>query len=103
MSVFAPGAPQILARQTRILRSQFHAEGPPSIFGLCRRKELSRNDERLSRYSAAKGGQVVQRQRYARRTILAVVLLCIASGLGKAQAGPSAETIARGKALTEAA
>ena len=37
------------------------------------------------------------------RAILAVVLLCTAFSFGKAQAEPSAETIARGKALTEAA
>src|SRR4030088_1194685 len=37
------------------------------------------------------------------RAILAVVLLCTASAYGKALAEPSAETIARGKALTEAA
>src|SRR4030088_2097629 len=35
--------------------------------------------------------------------MLAVVLLCTASALGKAQAEPSAETVASGKALTEAA
>src|SRR6476660_8518746 len=35
--------------------------------------------------------------------VLAVVLLCTAFPLGKAQAEPSAETIARGKALAEAA
>jgi mono/diheme cytochrome c family protein len=37
------------------------------------------------------------------RAILAAVLLCTAFSFGKAQAEPSAETIARGKALTEAA
>jgi mono/diheme cytochrome c family protein len=37
------------------------------------------------------------------RAILAIVLLCTAFSLGKVQAGPSADTIARGKALTEAA
>src|SRR5258706_15667783 len=35
--------------------------------------------------------------------VLAVVLLCTAFPLGKAQAEPSADTIARGKALVEAA
>jgi mono/diheme cytochrome c family protein len=35
--------------------------------------------------------------------VLAVVLLCTAFPLGQAQAKPSAETIARGKALAEAA
>jgi mono/diheme cytochrome c family protein len=44
-----------------------------------------------------------QGRRRATRAILAVVLLCTASASGKAQAEPSAETVARGKALTEAA
>src|SRR5260370_7208036 len=35
--------------------------------------------------------------------VVAVVLLCTAFRLGEAQAEPSAETIARGKALAEAA
>ena len=37
------------------------------------------------------------------RAILAILVLCTAFGFGQAQAEPSAETIARGKALTEAA
>jgi mono/diheme cytochrome c family protein len=37
------------------------------------------------------------------RAILAILVLCTALGFGQAQAEPSAETIARGKALTEAA
>ena len=37
------------------------------------------------------------------RAILATILLCTAFGFNQAQAEPSAETIARGKALTEAA
>jgi mono/diheme cytochrome c family protein len=37
------------------------------------------------------------------RAILVIGLLCTASAFGEAQAQPSAETIARGKALTEAA
>jgi mono/diheme cytochrome c family protein len=37
------------------------------------------------------------------RAILVIGLLCTASAIGEAQAQPSAETIARGKALTEAA
>jgi mono/diheme cytochrome c family protein len=41
--------------------------------------------------------------RRAMRAILAIVFLCTAFTYGKAQPQPSAETIARGKALTEAA
>ena len=37
------------------------------------------------------------------RAILAIPVLCTAFGFGQAQAEPSAETIARGKALTETA
>jgi mono/diheme cytochrome c family protein len=37
------------------------------------------------------------------RAILAIVLLCTAFTLGKVQAGPSEDTVARGKALTETA
>ena len=37
------------------------------------------------------------------RAILGIVLLCTASTLGEAQAEPPADTIARGKALSEAA
>ena len=36
------------------------------------------------------------------RTILAMLVLCTAFGMGRARAEPSAETIAHGKALTEA-
>src|ERR1700682_5468124 len=39
----------------------------------------------------------------AMRAILAIPVLCTAFGFGSAQAEPSAETIARGKALAEAA
>ena len=44
-----------------------------------------------------------QQPPHARRAILAAAFLCTASGLAGAQTEPSAETIARGKALTEAA
>ena len=39
----------------------------------------------------------------AMRAILAIVLLCTAFNFAKAQAEPSAEIVARGKALTVAA
>ncbi len=46
----------------------------------------------------------MQERHWAMRAILAVVLLCTAFTIfGKAQAEPSAETVARGKALTQAA
>jgi mono/diheme cytochrome c family protein len=45
----------------------------------------------------------VQERRCVMRAILTIVLLCTASAFGRAQAEPSAETIARGKALAEAA
>src|ERR1700732_3565944 len=37
----------------------------------------------------------------ATRAILATIILCTAFGLGRAEAEPSAETIARGKALSD--
>jgi mono/diheme cytochrome c family protein len=45
----------------------------------------------------------VQGRLYAMRAIPAVMLLCTAFAAGAAQANPSPETVARGKALTEAA
>ena len=45
----------------------------------------------------------MQGRHCAMRAILAIMLLCTAFSLGRAQAEPSAETIARGKALTDAA
>jgi mono/diheme cytochrome c family protein len=45
----------------------------------------------------------VQRPPGAIAAILAMVFLCTATAVGQAQVEPSAETIARGKALTEAA
>src|SRR5260370_21905666 len=56
----------------------------------------------ISRYSAVQEDHPVQ-GRHRVREILAAVLLCGASALCGAQAEPSADTIARGKALTEAA
>jgi mono/diheme cytochrome c family protein len=47
--------------------------------------------------------KLVQKPTHARRAILAMVFLCTASGVARAQTEPSAETIAHGKALTEAA
>lgn len=46
---------------------------------------------------------MVQGRRRAMRAILAIVFLCTAFSVAKAQADPSAETIARGKALATAA
>jgi mono/diheme cytochrome c family protein len=45
----------------------------------------------------------MQERQIVTRAILATLILCTAFGLGRARAEPSAETIARGKALTEAA
>src|SRR3982074_1127411 len=62
---------------------------------------------RLKRFRAivpAGRNKLEQGRHRAGRAILAVVLLCIASALGKARAAePSEETIARGKAMSEAA
>ena len=45
----------------------------------------------------------VQRRNPAMRTILGIILLCSALGCGRTQADASAETMARGKALVDAA
>jgi mono/diheme cytochrome c family protein len=44
----------------------------------------------------------MHRRQCGTRAILATVILCTAFGFGRAQAQPSAETIARGRALTDA-
>jgi mono/diheme cytochrome c family protein len=67
---------------------------------------LGRNDvalaDTVSRYNAARERSMMQGRHYAIRAILALALLCTAFS-GKARAQPSADTIARGKALIEAA
>jgi mono/diheme cytochrome c family protein len=52
---------------------------------------------------AAKENKLIQRRHRTTRAIVATLLLCSAFGLGKAQAESPAATIARGKALTDAA
>jgi mono/diheme cytochrome c family protein len=54
-------------------------------------------------YNGAGSDKLVQGRHHAMRAVLAVVLLCTAFTLGKAQAESSVETVARGKALAEAA
>jgi mono/diheme cytochrome c family protein len=108
MSVFAGSALQIWTLEPRILESQFHAKKAASYFrfvsprgpGAKRRGSLGD----MFRVIMPPGSdKLVQGRRYAIRAILALVLLCTAFTLGKAQAQPSADTIARGKALAEAA
>jgi mono/diheme cytochrome c family protein len=108
MSVFAGSALQIWALEPRLLESQFHATKGTSYFRLCRPAGPARNDVALGptgfRVIMPAGRDKSVQGRYsAARAILAVGLLCTAFTFGKAQAGPSAETVARGKALTEAA
>src|SRR5258708_35035557 len=84
-------------------------EMPTAIFALCRGRGQQRNDvaprRRLFRAIMRKGGETtpVQIQHYAMRAILAILLLCTASGPRAAQAQSLAETIALGKALTATA
>src|SRR5665647_1944060 len=85
----------------------FMPETAAAIFALCRGTGLSRNDvasalPSISSYSSLGRNAPVPGQYHAIRailsTVLAVVLLCTAFAFGKAQAGPSAAAIARGKA-----
>src|SRR5258708_31292576 len=87
----------------------FMRERAAAIFVLCRRAGLGRNDVALSpiwfrAIMPPRSDQLMQERHWAMRAILAVVLLCTAFTIfGKAQAEPSAETVARGKAPTQAA
>src|SRR5258707_775391 len=88
--------------------SQFRARKGANWFRLVslRRAVAKRRDivaGVISRYNAAGTDKLLQGPYCAMRAILAILLLCTAFGFGQAQAEPSAETIARGKALTEAA
>ena len=78
------------------------------VFRLYRRDARSRNDVALPQpefhgYNNAEGGKLVQGPLRLRRAILAAVLLCTASAFDGARAEPSPETLARGKAMAEAA
>src|SRR5882757_7256342 len=107
MSVFAASAPQIWTMETRIPESQFHA-----VAGRCCLRVVSRPGTvakrrnalaaLISRYKALGGNQSVPGRYCAMRAILAILFLCTAFAGGAALAEPSAETIARGKALTNA-
>jgi mono/diheme cytochrome c family protein len=66
------------------------------------RNNVTRSTQ-VSRYDAAVEDKSVSRRRRARRVIPAILILCTAFALGRAQAAePSPETIARGKAMTNA-
>src|SRR5258707_4721086 len=94
--------------EPRVLESQFRARKGANWFRLVslRRAVAKRRDivaGVISRYNAAGTDKLLQGPYCAMRAILAILVLCTAFGFGQAQAEPSAETIARGKALTEAA
>src|SRR5258708_3970045 len=108
MSGFAGRGLQRSTLERRVRRSQFHAQTAAASFALCRAAGRARNDVALSpgcfRAIMPPGrDKLVQGQQRAMRAILVIVFLCTASAFGRAQAQPSAETVARGKALTEAA
>src|SRR5580658_4474523 len=89
-------------------KRNFMLEPVAGIVALCRQPGPPRNDvtPSSSRFRAimpASRGRSMQGRHYAMRPILAIVLLCSAFAGLEAQAEPTAETIARGKALTEAA
>src|SRR5712664_2140784 len=94
--------------EPRVPESQFRARKGANWFRLVslRRAVAKRRDivaGVISRYNAAGTDKLLQGPYCAMRAILAILVLCTAFGFGQAQAEPSAETIARGKALTEAA
>src|SRR3982075_64909 len=108
MSLSAPGAPQISAMEPGILKSQFHAPNGAGYFRLVspQRAVAKRRNVLagvVSRYNVPGRDKLLQGDFCGMRAILAIILLCTASAAGQAQAEPSAETIAHGKALTEAA
>src|SRR5260370_26865467 len=74
------------------------------LFVLCRRMARQRNDVTLpSTGFRAIRHKSVQDNYCAMRAIPAIILLCTAFNIGHALAEPSAETIALGKALADAA
>src|SRR6266481_2133602 len=94
--------------EPRVPESQFRARKGANWFRLVslRRAVAKRRDivaGVISCYNAAGTDKLLQGPYCAMRAILAILVLCTAFGFGQAQAEPSAETIARGKALTEAA
>src|SRR6266851_245333 len=86
----------------------FMRERRATSFALCRPAGLPRNDVapspgRFRVIMPPRREKWVQGRQRAMRAIPVIVFLCTASAFGTAQAQPSVETIARGKALTEAA
>jgi mono/diheme cytochrome c family protein len=108
MSLFAAGAPQISAMEPRVSSSQFHARNDAASF-----RFVSSHGATAKRRDALAGmvlrDNIREKQMWCRdnycamRAIPAIILLCTAFNLGYAQAEPSAETIARGKALADTA
>jgi mono/diheme cytochrome c family protein len=83
-------------------------EAATPVFRLYRRNPRARNDVAqpglgFHGITTPGGGKSVQGPKRVRQAILAGVLLCTASAVDGARAEPSAETIARGKAMAEAA
>src|ERR1700738_3364483 len=108
MSLSAASASQISAMEPRVLESQFRARKGASWFRLVslRRAVAKRRDilaGMISRYDVPGRDKLVRGPYCAMRAILAILVLCTAFGFGRAQAEPSAEAIAPGKALPEAA
>ena len=107
MSVFAPGASQIWTMEPRIPRSQFHARNDGTFFAYVAawawRETTWRPSDLVSRYNAAQGeiNWCGRTSRHAGDSRDRAFVHCF--GCGEARAEPSTETIARGKALGEAA
>src|ERR1700692_294938 len=94
--------------EPRVPESQFRAQKGANWFRLVslRRAVTKRRDVLtgvISRYKVPGTDKLLQGPYCAMRAILAILFLCTAFGFDQARAEPSAEAIARGKALTEAA
>ena len=108
MSVFAANASQIWAIEPRTHRSQFRGRQAAFCFRLMspRNVIVKRRDAltaMVSGYKAPNRDEPVPGRYCAVRPILAIMILCTAFAAGQARAQTSADTIAHGKALTEAA
>src|SRR5216684_2593829 len=105
MSIIAARTSQISARESCAPGSQFRAQKGWPVFRFVSPRAVTakRPDAPAPSFRAIlppTGAKMVQGRRHARPVILAMLLLCTAFSAAQAETEPSAETLARGKALT---